>query len=198
MKISNYFISGEIGGSDLVHWLAEEIGLYGSNEAARIVLHINSPGGDVLTAIQVINMMKSSPVPIYTIANGSAESAALLILMAGHKRAALKNSFGMAHHVATEIGGNYHSLKDSVAQLEILNNLMLELWQEHSTLEEHMIRTFMLGRGETYLTSDMLLAHGMIDEIIQPGPGLLEFVQGVKDNEKKSNKGKKQSRGTGN
>lgn len=192
MKISNYFISGEIGGSDLVHWLAEEIGLYGSNEAARIVLHINSPGGDVLTAIQVINMMKSSPVPVYTIVNGSAESAALMILMAGHKRAAMRNSFGMAHHVATEIGGNYHSLKDSVAQLEILNNLMLDLWKEHSSLEEHMIRNFMLGRGETYLTSQQLLNHAIIDEIIDPGPGLLQFTQGS-NNEKKSNKGKKRT-----
>lgn len=193
MKISNYFISGEIGGSDLVHWLAEEIGLYGSNEAARIVLHINSPGGDVLTAIQVINMMKSSPVPVYTVVNGSAESAALLILMAGHRRAAFQNSFGMAHHVSTEMGGNYHSLKEAVNQLDILHNLMLDLWKEHSKLEENMIKAFMLGRGETYLTSQQMLTHGMIDEIIHPGPGLLSFVQGQQGHEKKGSKGKKQA-----
>ena len=76
MRVANYFLSGELASPDFVQWLSEEIGLYGSTEAARIVVHINSPGGDLMIALQAVNLMRSSPIPITTIVNGSAESAA--------------------------------------------------------------------------------------------------------------------------
>lgn len=190
MRVANYHISGEIGSPDLIHWLSEEIGLYGSAEAARIVLHINSPGGDLLTALQAVNLIRSSPVPVLTIVNGSAESAALLVLMAGHKRAAFKNSFGMAHHLSTAMEGNYHSLRSSITQLELLHQTMVDMWTEFTKLDVDIINTKMLSMHDTFLSSHELLKYNIVDEILVPGPGLHSFIHGGVD-EKKSKKAKK-------
>lgn len=187
MRVANYHIHGEIGDPGLIHFLAEEIGLYGSEEAARIVLHINSPGGDLLTAIQAINLIRSSPIPVLTILNGSAESAALLILMAGHKRAAFTTSFGMAHHLATMIEGKFHDIKSSVAQLDLLDGLMMNMWKEFTGLKAEVIRSTMLSPHDKYLSPTELKKYNIIDNIIVPGPGLNQFIAKA-SNEKKAKK----------
>ncbi len=179
MKISSYFVNGEIGSdANLIPWLAEEVGLYGTPPSARIALFINSPGGDVLHAFEVINLMRSSPVPIYTIINGSAESAALLIAMAGHKRAAFKNSFAMAHHISTAVEGSYHQIQKVFKQLNMFEFTMTKLYKEFTKASDETISTLFLGPDDTYLTSFELLEHGIIDTIIEPQTMLQEFLHG--------------------
>lgn len=188
MRVANYQVHGEIGEPGLIQFLSEEIGLYGSSDAARIVLHINSPGGDLLTAIQAINLMRSSPVPVLTILNGSAESAALLILMAGHKRGAFTNSFGMAHHLSTAIEGKYHDLKSSVSQLNILDKSMQTMWKQFTGLDDQTIADKMLGMHDTYLDVKALKAYNIIDEVITPGAGLLNFIERPLNDKEKTKK----------
>ena len=188
MRIANYHVSGEIGDPGLIHFLSEEIGLYGSSDAARIVLHINSPGGDLLTALQAINLIKSSPVPVITILNGSAESAALLILMAGHKRAAFKDSFGMAHHLSTAFEGKFHDLKSSVDQLNILDSMMHKMWKEHTKLSDEVIKNKMLGMHDTYLDSKALKTYNIVDEILTTPNGLRDFMERPLNDKEKTKK----------
>ena len=185
MRIANYHVHGEIGDPGLIHFLSEEIGLYGSSDAARIVLHINSPGGDLLTAIQAINLIRSSPVPVLTILNGAAESAALLILMAGNKRAAFSNSFGMAHHLSTAIEGKFHDLQSNVEHLNMLDSTMIALWKTYTKLDMKTIRNEMLGRHDKYLDTAALKRYNIIDEILTPGSSLQRFMERpINDKEK--------------
>ena len=134
------------------------------------MIWINSNGGDVLAAIESINLIKSSPIPVVTIINGCAESAALLIAMAGHRRLIFESSWGMAHHFSTSMEGNYHELIDSVKHNNLLHHLMMELFKKHSKLSEKEIDAKLLGRKHTWLDANELKKMGLVDEIIKLNP----------------------------
>ena len=175
MHIANYFLQGEVTHAGLPQWLAEQIGLFGNTpEAVQLIIWVNSNGGDLLAAIEAINLMKASSIPVTTIVNGSAESAALLVAMAGHTRLAFPSSWGMAHHFSTAMEGSYHDLMDSVKHNEILNEEMTVLIQEHSSLDDETIADIMLGRKTTWLSATDLLEAGLIDAVIDPTPDLRE------------------------
>lgn len=180
--ISNFFLSGNVEGDNLAQFLSEEIGLFGqSPESVQVVIHINSPGGDVLTALQVVNLIRSSPIPITTVVNGSAESAALLILMAGHRRAAMKNSFGMAHHFSTAIEGSYHDIQDTIKQNKILHDMMFNMWKDGTGLDDDIINNIMLGRSDVFLSAQELVKYNIVDKVLDHGTELLEFIKDYKN-----------------
>ena len=188
MRVANYLVHGELGNPELIQFLSEEIGLYGSSDAARIVLHINSPGGDLITAIQAINLIRSSPIPVLTIVNGSAESAALLLLMSGHKRAAFYNSFGMAHHLSTALEGSYHGIRKSIEQLNVLDKTMTQLWKQFTNLDEKTIKEKMMGLHDTYLDAKDLKRYNIIDEVLTSGTDLLKFIERPLNDQEKTTK----------
>lgn len=162
--------------------------MHGSDpEAVQLVIWVNSNGGDVLAAIESINLMKSSPIPVVTVINGCAESAALLIAMAGHRRLIFESSWGMAHHFSTSMEGNYHELIDSVKHNNLLHHLMMELFKQHSKLSEKDIDAKLLGRKHTWLNANELKKMGLVDEIIKPGPGLMRRILSNGAKEEKNN-----------
>lgn len=178
MYIANFFVQGEVTHSGLPQWLSETIGMDGQTpDAARINIWINSEGGDLLAAIEAINLMAMSSIPITTIINGSAESAALLIAMAGHRRLVMKNAWGMGHHFSTQQAGNYHDLMDSVKHNELLDKTMKDLFIKYTGMDEATITEHFLGRGTTWLSSEDLVKFGIVDEIVEPSPALLEKLR---------------------
>jgi ATP-dependent Clp protease protease subunit len=177
MHVGNYFLQGEVSHSGLPQWLAEHIGLYGNTpEAAKLIIWVNSNGGDVLAAVEAINLMRSSQIPIITIINGCAESAALLIAAAGHTRFIFDRSWGMAHHFATGIEGNYHELMDSLAHHKLLHEVMVDAFIDSSLLTREQIEIDLLGRQNTWLSAQELLDMGIVDDILKRGEDVRERI----------------------
>lgn len=195
MHVANYFLQGDITNNGLPQWLSEVGGFGGSGnlDYGKIVVWINSAGGDVLAAIEAINLIKSSPIPVTTIINGCAESAALLIACAGHHRKAFKNAWGMAHHFSTAMEGNYHELKNSLYHNELLHTTMKDIFVENSNLSSEKVEEMLLGKGSRWMSAEELLYFGLIDEIIVPD---VKLRSRVVSNEKKIEV-KEQSRGEG-
>lgn len=167
MNIAHYFVQGEVSHTGLPQWLVEHTGLYGHPaEADKIVIWINSNGGDVLAALEAINLMRASEVPIITIINGAAESAALLIAVAGHRRLAFSNSWGMAHNFSTSAEGNYHDLADMAKHNELLQEAMADVLERGSSLSNKEVKERFLGRGTKWYSADELLELKLIDRIV--------------------------------
>ena len=55
-------------------------------ETPPVKLHINSLGGSLLDCFSTVDYIRTSKVPIHTIIEGSAASAATIISVSGHKR----------------------------------------------------------------------------------------------------------------
>jgi len=66
-------------------------------ERKPIKLYINSPGGLVIEGFSLVDCIRLSKTPVYTINLGASFSMALLIFMAGHQRYAMPHSQFLLH-----------------------------------------------------------------------------------------------------
>lgn len=133
-----------------------------------ITIYINSTGGDVLAAIEAVNLMKKHTGDVTTIINGCAESAALLIAISGDdgNRKCFRNSWGMTHAFSTAVEGSYYELKDVQKHHDILHNIILDIYSEATDLPKAQIETALFNRQARWLTPQEMMQLNMIDDII--------------------------------
>lgn len=194
MVTEHFFIQGEVEHSELPQWLVHNISRFGKEDAADLlVIWINSEGGDLLAAFEVTNLILNSPIPIYTVINGHAESAALLIAMCGHKRFIFNTSWGMAHHFSTSVQGSYHELNDAKVSFDLIQEAIRKVYLKTTTMEELEIDEILLGRATTWMSAYKLLSYGMVDELITNRAHLMDVFKGEHDETEKK-KGKKRGR----
>ena len=110
-------------------------------EPPNIYLHINSNGGCLLSAMGTVDTIQNSRVPIVSIIEGCAASAATVISMACHKRYITNNSFMLIHQLTTGVYGKYEEIKD-----DFINDT------------KFMERLYSLYRNEC-------IEHGLVDNI---------------------------------
>lgn len=98
-------------------------------ERIPIQVYINTPGGCLTSTLQIIDAIRNSKSPVYTIATGAAYSGGFFILIAGHKKLAYPNASFLFHEGSTAIAGNSDRVdqfhKFYVYQRKQLRNLVL-------------------------------------------------------------------------
>lgn len=75
-----------------------------SEQHDTIFIYLNTPGGDLLTTLQIMAAIKQSAATVVTCIEGQAASAGTMIFLAGHRHMVSPNSIFMAHNYS---GGNY-------------------------------------------------------------------------------------------
>jgi len=111
-----HYLTGEINQfntTPLIQWIISE----NTNPTPKeyLTLYINSIGGDLYDSFAVIDIMKSSKIPIKTIGLGSLMSAAFMIFVSGERggRTLAKNTSIMCHQFSTSYEGKEHDIKAS-------------------------------------------------------------------------------------
>ena len=99
----------------------EDIRKSGANKA---YLLINSPGGDVFAGLRLVNYMKASSMPVYTICNGLCASMAAHIHQAGTKRLMTPTSILMFHPAS---GGTQGTIEQMTNRIKIIKQVVDEL-----------------------------------------------------------------------
>jgi len=101
-KVHDYYISDSIGApSEYTDWF-QEIRNCRSTDLIRI--HINSPGGDLFTAIQFLRVLSETRAHIITSVEGACMSAATLIFLTADEFHIANHSMFMFHNYS---GGSY-------------------------------------------------------------------------------------------
>ena len=138
-------------------------------EITHSTLIINTGGGEGSAMYELIDVMKSSKVPVATIASGQAMSAGFMILMAGTKgyRYATENTLLMSHQYAMGSGGKEHELVAAIKELEITSATMLKHYRKCTGKSDTYIRKHLLPSSDVYLTPEEAVKHGVIDKIIE-------------------------------
>lgn len=130
-----------------------------------IKLIINSPGGVVFWAWQLIDAIKMSEIPVTTIAQGLAASCGVLTLMAGDRRIATHNTSIMSHQFSWGSAGKEHELYAKVKEFEMASGRMLAHYMKCTKKSEKYIRKNLLHNSDEWLTPEEAKKHGIIDEI---------------------------------
>lgn len=94
--------------------------LYRQAPDEEITLYINSPGGDVLSGMAVVDLIRMIKTPVKTICTGIAASMGAVIFLAGEKREMMPNSRLMIHDPST--GGSMEGMKPAEIEQQ-LNHL---------------------------------------------------------------------------
>lgn len=100
-------------------------------EVGHINIFIQSQGGSIHDMWALIDLMMSSPVPIYTYAVGLTASAALKIFLAGAVRFVLPNSVLMYHELSAGNSGKLQNVAE---------------WQDYLEKEQEKVEKFVKMR----------------------------------------------------
>ena len=132
-------------------------------EPPNIYLHINSYGGSLFAAFSTIDTIINSKIPIISIIEGCAASAATIISIVCHKRYSTLNSFMLIHQLSTGAMGKYEEMKDDFLNDTKLMELLYKLYQNHTSMDIKTIKKVL--KRDLWWDSDECLKHGLIDEI---------------------------------
>ena len=132
-----------------------------------IWLHINSDGGDLMSALALVDQIKMIQTPIYSVIEGLAASAASLIAMSCTRRYILPRSFVMIHQLSSMAWGTHEEFKDEMGLQDMLMDILVNFYKEHSGLKKKKIRA-MLKRN-TWMNAQQAFERGFVDEILSAG-----------------------------
>lgn len=134
-----------------------------------ITLYINSPGGEVASAFQLIDTMKYSRIPVSTIATGQAASCGVLTLMAGvkGKRYITENTAIMSHQYSWGGMGKEHELMGRIKAFEFSSERMLNHYKRCTGKSETYIRKHLLSETDHWLSPAEAVRHGIADKVLE-------------------------------
>jgi ATP-dependent Clp protease protease subunit len=132
-----------------------------------INLIINSEGGDVYSGFGIVEAIIHSVTPVHTICHGQAQSMAVLILAAGHKRSIGPYSTVMYHEINWDVEfapGKFHrqELDEANRMQEIYDNLLLEF----TNLTQIQLTIIRAAGTYWYIGSEDAMRFNIVDDIL--------------------------------
>ena len=103
-------------------------------QPAPLYLHINSGGGEILAAMSAVDSIQRSYVPIHTVVDGKAASAASLISVAGVKRYITKHSYMMIHQLSSGVIGKYQDIEDKFENCKQFMDDLIDIYKNNTKM----------------------------------------------------------------
>ena len=162
-------LMGSIGAENVrpvIEWILHE-NLVKKKKNKELLLIVCSEGGALEDAFALIDVMRTSKIPIKTVGLGVIASAALMIFIAGTagRRILTPNTSILSHQFPAGHAGKAHELFATVKEFELAQQRMLELYRECTGLEERRIREVLLPAQDVYLSADEALRHHICDHV---------------------------------
>ena len=137
---------------------------YGVSEPSPIKLHINSYGGSVFAGLAAVDYIKKSPVPIETIIDGCAASAATLMSVVGAHRSMNRNACMLVHQLSGHMWGKFQEMQDDMQNSEMLMKKIKSIYREHTRIPEDKMDEIL--KHDIWWDAEQCLEYGLIDEIV--------------------------------
>ena len=139
-----------------------------------ILLYLTSEGGQVDAGFELIDVIRASKTPIYTINLGYWYSMGFLIGIAGHKRFATKNSKMLMHDGSTFVYNSGAKAQDQMRfQAKTDERIKQYVLSRSKITSDDYDRQF---RSEWYLFADEAKEMGFVDYIIDDDCEIDEVV----------------------
>ena len=136
----------------------------------ELLLMICSEGGELAAAFALIDVMRSSSIPIKTVGLGQIASSGLLIFMTGAKgrRVLTPNTSILSHQFSWANEGKAHELFATVREYDLTQKRMLEHYRGCTHLSDAKIKEFLLPAQDRRLDANEALKLGICDKIAYP------------------------------
>lgn len=162
-EILLYGVIGEDGYWDDVTSKQFAEDLKAVEDAVKINVRINSPGGDVFAGQAIYSMLKRCKSEVIVYIDGLAASIASIVAMSGDKIIMPKNAMMMIHKPWTITAGNANDMREEADTLDKIEESIISVYTDKTGLSAEEIKTLL--EDETWLTASDALEKGFIDEI---------------------------------
>ena len=160
-------LSGEIRTESIKEAVEKILYLNIKKEVKTIDLIVNSRGGSVSDAFQLIDVMKLSKKPVNTVGMGDICSAGLLIFMTGATRSISETTSILSHQYSWGGSGKHHELVGRRKEEDLTATKMLNLYKAHTKLPIRIIKEKLLRETDTWLSAKEALQYNLADKIIK-------------------------------
>jgi Protease subunit of ATP-dependent Clp proteases len=144
---------------------AQLLFLESENPKKEIAMYINSPGGQVTSALAIYDTMQYIRSPVSTVCMGMAASAGSLILTAGEagQRIALPNARIMVHQPSGGFRGQASDIERHALDIRQTKQRLNEIYAHHTgqsveAVEEKLDR-------DTFMSAEEAKAWGLVDHV---------------------------------
>lgn len=153
-----YLLMGEISNDSIkpvIEWILQA-NFVVKRKKKELLLMICSEGGDMAAAFALIDVMKSSAIPIKTVGLGQVASAALLIFISGTpgRRVLTPNTSILSHQFAWESDGKAHELFARIKEFDLTQQRMIAHYRSCTGMSDEKIRECLLPPQDVWLSAD--------------------------------------------
>lgn len=150
---------------DAIKWIMHHN--LSDNPLKQLTIIINSPGGDVHAAFALIDVMKSSSIPIKTVGLGLIASCGFLIFIAGKKgkRILTPNTSILSHQYTWGSRGKEHELYARVKEFELSTERMIKHYKKCIGMSEAKIKEVLLPPQDVWLSAEEAIKLKICDKI---------------------------------
>lgn len=150
----------------IIEWILYE-NYVKKKKLKELLLMICSEGGDLSAAFALIDVMRSSKIPIKTVGLGQIASCGLLIFLSGQpgRRILTSNTSIMSHQFSWGSEGKAHELFATMKEFDLVQQRMIDLYKSATGLDENTIKTILLPPQDVYLSAEEALEYHICDHI---------------------------------
>jgi ATP-dependent Clp endopeptidase proteolytic subunit ClpP len=131
---------------------------------ANIRLYINSFGGSVFAGFSAVDYIKKSKIPVETIIDGCAASAATMMSIVAQRRYMNEHAFMLIHQLSSTCWGTYEEMKDDMENNDLLMKTIKQIYVEHTKIPKKKLNEVL--KRDLWWDAKTCLEYGLIDEII--------------------------------
>lgn len=132
--------------------------------AASITLRVNSPGGDVFSALSMYDAIRSCKLPVRAEVHGLAASAASLLCMAADTVAMSESAKFMVHQPYAGVWGNPDEIMNYAEMLVKERGRMFAIYGERCGKPWEQVSND--HKASVYYSAAEAIAYGFVDEVI--------------------------------
>lgn len=150
----------------VIEWILNE-NFVTKRRRKELILSICSEGGDMSAAFALIDVMRSSTVPIKTVGLGQIASAGLLIFLGGTpgRRTLTPNTSILSHQFSWGSDGKAHELFATMREFELTQKRMVQHYKDCTGLDDDVIKAKLLPPHDVWLDADEALKLHICDSI---------------------------------
>lgn len=130
-----------------------------------IKIYIDSPGGYLTDTFTMIDAIKLSKTPVWTICTGTAYSGGFFTFIAGHKRIAYPTASFLFHEGSTTTGGDAGKFRNYAAFYDKQLNILKDITIKHTKISEEEYTQHV--KDDWWFTSKEAIEFGICDEIAE-------------------------------
>ena len=131
-----------------------------------IVIHVHCPGGDIDAGISAMKLVHKCNIPVITVVDGLAASAATFMCMASSLRVINPHGHMLIHQLSQSrsLKGKYLSIEDRYLRIKKYMNMLRKIYRKYTKLNKEQIKKIL--QKDVYIDANTCLKYGLVDKIM--------------------------------